>query len=89
MNFGKLVKIPKETFSAFCNHVKSERKWDQIVLGTNNGTIREKTMFKTAVRRALSNGIFVLFIHLLNVGKVRYTVPVHRIKIAFRIKTKC
>ena len=44
---------------------------------------------KLQLEELCQNCIFVLFIHLLNVGKVRYTVPVHRIKIAFRIKTKC
>ena len=44
---------------------------------------------KLQLEELCQNGIFVLFIHLFNVGKVRYTIPVHRIKIAFRIKTKC
>ena len=33
--------------------------------------------------------LFFLFIHLLNFGKVGYTIPVYRKEIAFRIKTKC
>ena len=44
---------------------------------------------KLQLEELCQNGTFVLFIHLFNVGKVRYTIPVYRIKIAFRIKTKC
>ena len=29
---------------------------------------------------------YYLFIHLFNVGKVRYTIPVYRKKVTFRIK---